>query len=193
MFSRISHRMDALKQVDSGEEAAIGLVSVSLKRKAENAELSNSIESRDETPERGLEQVGRNDPSDIVSEGPTKRKGRLELTETFSECSWDLDPVLAKYANKYMNNFVSNQALINEIMSFNPVPENLKRGKILNPYLRELLAEQDKYICLDQDKTLGNLQQKTAFVYGPFANIWTAMEAEKESYLAGKRETKPLF
>ena len=43
MFSRISHRIDAVKQVNSGEEAAIGLASVSLKGKAEYAELSNSI------------------------------------------------------------------------------------------------------------------------------------------------------
>ena len=78
MFSRISHRMDAVKQVNSGKEAAIGPASVSMKRKAENAELPNSIESKYKTPERGLEQVGRNDPSDVVSEGPTKQKGRFE-------------------------------------------------------------------------------------------------------------------
>ena len=42
-------------------------------------------------------------------------------------------------------------------MSFNPVPENLKKGKIRDQYLRELLVEQDKYICLNQDKTLRNL------------------------------------
>ena len=83
-----------------------------------------------------------------------------------------------------MDTFVSNQTLINEILSFNPVPENLKWGKTLDPYLRELLAEQDKYIYLNQDKTLGNLQQRIAFVYGPLTKIWTAMEAEKESYLA---------
>ena len=124
MFSHISHRMDAVKQADLREEAAIGLASVPLKRKAENAELSNSIGSRDETPERGLEQVSRNDLSDVVSERPTKKKGRFELTETSLECSWDLDPVLAEYANKYIGNFVSNQTLINEITSFNPVPEN---------------------------------------------------------------------
>ena len=69
--------MDVVKQFYSGEEAAIGLASVSLKRKAENAELSNSIERRNETPERGLEPVSRNDTSDIVSEGPTKKKGRF--------------------------------------------------------------------------------------------------------------------
>ena len=45
--------MGAVKQVISGEEAAIGLPSVSLKRKAENVELSNSIESRDETQKEG--------------------------------------------------------------------------------------------------------------------------------------------
>ena len=37
--------------------------------------------------------MGRNDPSDVVSERPTEKKGRSELTETSSECSWDLDPV----------------------------------------------------------------------------------------------------
>ena len=67
MFSRISHRMDAVKQVNSGEEAVIGLALVFLKRKAENAELSNSIESRDEIPERGLEHVSRNNQSVVVS------------------------------------------------------------------------------------------------------------------------------
>ena len=56
-----------------------------------------------------------------------------------------------------------------------------------------MLAEQDKYICLNQDKTLGNLQQRIAFVYGPLTKIWTAMEAEKESYLAEEGEANPLF
>ena len=65
--------MDALKQVNSREEAATGLVSGSLKRKAENADLQNSIESKWETPDRGLEQVGRNDLSHIVSEGSAKK------------------------------------------------------------------------------------------------------------------------
>ena len=60
--------------------------------------------------------MGRNDPSDVVNEGSTKKKGRFELTETSTECSSDLHPVLAEYANKYMDNFVSNQISINEIV-----------------------------------------------------------------------------
>ena len=64
-------------------------------------------------------------------------------------------------------------------LSFNPVPENLKRGKILDPYLRELLAEQDKYSGLNQDRKFSNLQQRVAFVYEPLAQIWTTLEAEK--------------
>ena len=75
--------MDAIKQVNPVEEAAIGLASVSLKRKTENAGLSNSMESRDETPERGLEQVGRNDPSDVVSEGSTKNREGLSRQKRF--------------------------------------------------------------------------------------------------------------
>ena len=185
--------MDAVKQVNSGEEAAAGLASDTLKRKAENAELSNSIESRNETPERGLEQVGRNDPPDVVSKGPTKKKRGFELTETSLECSWDLDPVLAEYANKYMENFISNQKLINEIMSFNPVPEHLKRGKILDPYLRELLAEQDKYICLNQNKTLGNLQQRIILCMGLSKKFGLQRRLKKESYLPEEGETNPLL
>ena len=44
--------MDVAKQVNSEEERAIGLASLSLMRKVKNSELSNSVESRDETPER---------------------------------------------------------------------------------------------------------------------------------------------
>ena len=49
-----------------------------------------------------------------------------------------------EYANKYMDNIVSNQTLINEIMSFCPVPENLKNPKII---FKRTAAEQDKDIC----------------------------------------------
>ena len=123
------------------------------------------------TSEKRLEQVSKNDPSDIVNDGPTKKKGRFELAETFTECSSNLDPVLAEYNKKYIDNFVSNQTLINEII--NPVPEKLKKGKILHPYLRELLAEQDKYICLNMDKTLSNLQKKNCFcVWALYKNLY---------------------
>ena len=104
--------MDVVKQAISGEEAEIELASVSSTGKLQNAKLPNSFESRVKTPERGLEQVGRNDPSNVVREGPLKNKGRFELTETSPKCSWDLDPVLAEYANTYIANFVSNQTLI---------------------------------------------------------------------------------
>ena len=87
MFSRISHIMNAVNQFNSGKEAAIGLASASLKRIAENPELINSVEARDKTPERRLDQVGINDPSDIAIEEPTKKEGRIELTETSTEYS----------------------------------------------------------------------------------------------------------
>lgn len=65
--------------------------------------------------------MGRNDAPNVVREGQLKNKGRFELTETSAECSWDLDSLLAEYANTFIANFVSNQTLINEIIPFNPV------------------------------------------------------------------------
>ena len=51
--------------------------------------------------------------------------------------SLDLDPLLAQYVYNYRDNFVSNQTLLNEIISFNPVSEKLVKGKLLDLYLRE--------------------------------------------------------
>ena len=52
--------------------------------------------------------MGRNDRFDIVIERLAKTKVRFELTETTTERSWNLDLVLAEYANKYLENFASN-------------------------------------------------------------------------------------
>lgn len=56
MFSHNFRRIYAAKQVISVVEAWIGLASVTSKRKAENAELTNSIESQDQTPDKKLRQ-----------------------------------------------------------------------------------------------------------------------------------------
>ena len=50
------------------------------------------------------------------------------------------------------------------------------------------LAEQDKCICLNQDKTLSNLQQRIAFLYGLPTKLWTTLEAEKD-----EEQTKSMF
>ena len=55
--------------------------------KAENDEVSNTIESSNEITERRLDVVGRNDPSDLASEGLIKKKRRFEQTKTSTKCS----------------------------------------------------------------------------------------------------------
>ena len=92
-----------------------------------------------------------------------------------------------------MDNFVFNQRLSNEIMFFNLVPKNIKKGKTLDPYLRELPAEQVKYICLNHYKTLSNLLQIITFVYASLTKTWIRMEAEKECYVADEEQTSPLL
>lgn len=56
MFSHNFHRIDVVKQVILVVETLIGLASVTSKSKAENAELTNSIESQDQTPDKELRQ-----------------------------------------------------------------------------------------------------------------------------------------
>ena len=56
MFSHNFHRIDVVKQVILVVEALIGLASVTSKSKAENVELTNSIESQDQTPDKELRQ-----------------------------------------------------------------------------------------------------------------------------------------
>ena len=129
--------MDVAKQVNSEEERAIGLALVFLKRKVENSELSNSIESRYVDPRKRVRASGQKWAPWYSEWGTHQTEWRAGLPAT----SWYLDSVLAGYGNKYMDNFDSSPTLIyNETMSFNPVPENLKKGKILDPYLRQLPA-----------------------------------------------------
>ena len=90
--------MDVVKQFNSGEDAAIGLTYVSLKRNAEIVKLSNFIECRDQR--EGIKEKVRTSekelPICVVSEGPPKKKGKLELAETTAKCFWDLGSLLAR-------------------------------------------------------------------------------------------------
>ena len=55
----------------------------------------------------------------------------------------------------------------------------IKGENLLDPYLWELMMEQNKCIPLSQDKSLLNLQKKIASVYGPLCRIWVVLEMEK--------------
>ena len=55
----------------------------------------------------------------------------------------------------------------------------IKGENLLDPYLWELMVEQNKCIPLSQDKSLLNLQKKIASVYGPLCRIWVVLEMEK--------------
>ena len=171
MFSRISLRMAS----ESGDVNAV-----------QTDPESNSSESSIKAPKRGLDQGGEDNPPSQEtgdSEGtapPPNKIARFELTVK-SNNSWALDPDLAKYANDYILNFAPVQTLAERILDKNPVPTNIKGENLLDPYLRELMVEQNKRIPLSQDKALSKLQQKIAAVYGPLCKIWHAMEGEKEA------------
>ena len=196
MFSRISLRMETSNKsgdMNTQTTSEEGLPSNSVEKQ------SNPIEGRDKTPKRGSEQMGEGLPSnpgtstDQDDEGPSRKRGSFELSENNAEYTWELEEGLADYANKYMDKFISNQTIFNDVTSFNPVPDNVKKSKLLDSYLKELLAEQEKHISLSQNKMLGNLHQRINFVYGPLSRIWAAMEAERNVSIADGEENNMLM
>ena len=67
--------------------------------------------------------------------------------------------------------------------------------KKLDGFIKEMLLEQSKSICLSQEKSLANLQQRIEFVYGPLSKIWAAVEEEKTKAEDGGNvdENDPIF
>lgn len=49
------------------------------------------------------------------------------------------------------------------MIPFNPVPENFEKGKILDSFLRDLLAEQDKYIFFKRRQIFQYFATKNCF------------------------------
>ena len=90
-----------------------------------------------------------------------------------SNNTWEINADLADYAYNHIKILVLNQTSVEDILRVNPIPFNIKRGFLLNPYL----TEQGKRFQLHQDKS----QQMVSFIYGPLSKIWTDFEAEKET------------
>ena len=80
--------------------------------------------------------------------------------------------------------------LQNEITSFNLVSGNVLNAKTLDPYLRELLTEHYKHICISLDKQLTTLPQQKNLVYGPLSIICAAMKPDREASVGSEDEGK---
>ena len=109
-----------------------------------------------------------------------RKNGQSDLSEE-TENSWKMDPDLTEYANEYRDIFILNQTLSNNILSQNSVPACVKRAKSLDTYLKQLLQKQDQRICLSQDKSLANVQERNSIVYDPLWCIWLVIQEEEEA------------
>ena len=137
-------------------------------------EENSNNESITRTPKRGIEQVSVENDSQLET---ATKIARFELSEETEK--WTLDPELAKYANKYIDTFITNQSLKENILVENPVPANVHGCKKLDSFVREMLVEQNKTICMSQEKSLANLQQRIENIYEPLSKVWSAIEMEK--------------
>ena len=80
-----------------------------------------------------------------------------------------------------MDIYRPNQSFSNNITSKNSIPTGVKGAKLQDLYLKEVLQEQDKGICLIQDKYLAYLQQRISIVSSPLCYIGSVIQEEKEA------------
>ena len=66
--------------------------------------------------------------------------GCFELSDGSSN-TWETNSDSADSANKHIKSFVSNQTLIEDILSMNPTASNIKEGFLLHLHLKELLSD----------------------------------------------------
>lgn len=100
---------------------------------------STSIESQSKTLKRGLDLVGLTEPSfqKHLNEDhilPPTKIGRFELNEEGNNAQ-TVEFNLPGYASKYIQNFMSNQALTEGILKKNPISTDIK-SENLDSYLR---------------------------------------------------------
>ena len=81
----------------------------------------SSSERKAESPKRGLRETYLTDPVINPAE-PPKKIGCFEL----SDDSYNIWGINSDYANKHIKTFLSNQTLIEGILSANPIPSGIK-------------------------------------------------------------------
>lgn len=92
-----------------------------------------------ETPKKLLSESDLTEPVINLAE-PPKKMARFELSGDSSN-TWEIYSDLAEYGNKSIAAFLSDQTLIEIILSANPISSSIKGDFLLDPHLRELLSE----------------------------------------------------
>ena len=68
------------------------------------------------------------------------------------------------------------------ILTTNPIPENVKGAQNLDEYIQKLLFDDNKLSTLNlKKKTQKSTQEKLASILGPLTRLWNIMEAKRKA------------
>ena len=78
---------------------------------------------------------------------------------------------MVDYANIHFETYVKEADLKQQILTKNPVPDNLDQVKKLDDFARDILKDKRKQKNLDMDSTFEKIQSKNAYVMGPLSKL----------------------
>ena len=71
-----------------------------------------------------------------------------------------------------------------------PIPANIDTPPKLDPYIKELLLDNNLKKVLFTDQTLFNIQTSIHNIMGPLSTMWLAAEEEKQSILSAEKDVE---
>ena len=121
------------------------------------------------------------DDDDSIQKSPSAKIARFELENHSSNSDWDLPQQMVDYVHRYMNIKIQDKEVKEKILTFNPVPRNIKKVPELDSYMKELLVENNKTQTLHIEKLLKSIQERDRNVLGPLSKIWSMTESERDA------------
>ena len=88
---------------------------------------------------------------------------------------------MSEYANTHFETYVKEADLKQQILTENPVLDNLDQVKKLHDFARDILKDTGKQKDLDMDSTFKKIQSKNACVMGPLSKLWMLVEEARRS------------
>lgn len=119
---------------------------------------------------------------------PPEKIQRFELED--SNESYELPKDMADYVKKYFNVHIAEKSIKDQILEEYPIPANIDTPPKLDPYIKELLLDNNLKKVLFADQTLFNIQTSIHNIMGPLSTMWLAAEEEKQSILSAEKDVE---
>ena len=125
-------------------------------------------------------------PSSSSDSSETKNRdgslcSRFQVISEEDKFRYNLPTDVAEYTNTHFETYVKEAYLKQQILTENPVPDNLDQVKKLDDFVCDILKDKRTQKDLDMDSTFEKIQSKNACVMGPLSKLWMLVEEARRS------------